>query len=212
MSQQELMPEPRSSQSSQESYKAQSQGRQSWSGAEIDGQPYNWSRRSKNSELPKSDHPSTFEDSLPPYSYPAQDQAMLTRESNPEPNTQRQQQARTHDASTGRGISTGTYQPYSQYNPQQQIPWWTQPQENTTDNSKWIGLLLLALVLLVSVPVLCSIGTAFVSVVFVFSLLPVLLAFAPIAFFLLIPLLRVFSHESHNERRQRSRYDQSWWW
>src|SRR6266849_6024015 len=179
MSQQELMPEPRSSQSSQESYKAQSQGRQSWSGAEIDGQPYNWSRRSKNSELPKSDHPSTFEDSLPPYSYPAQDQAMLTRESNPEPNTQRQQQARTHDASTGRGISTGAYQPYSQYNAQQQIPWWTQPQENTTDNSKWIGLLLL---------------------------------FAPIAFFLLIPLLRVFSHESHNERRQRSRYDQSWWW
>jgi uncharacterized membrane protein len=210
MSQQELMPEPRLSQSSQESYKAQSQGRQSWSGAETDAQPYNWSRRSRSSDLPKSDHPSTFEDSLPPYSYPAQDQTTPTQKSIPEQSTHRQQQARTHDASAGRGTSTGTYQSYSHV--QQQTLWWTQPQANRVNNSRWIGIFLLALVLLVSIPVLCSIGTAFVSVVFVFSLLPVLLAFAPIAFFLLIPLLKVFGPESHDDRRQRSRYDQSWWW
>jgi len=131
-----------------------------------------------------------------------------TQQSNPEQNTQ----ARTHDATIGRGTSTATYQSYSQYNAQQQIPWWTQQQQNTMDNSKWIGLLLLALVLLVSIPVLCSIGTAFVSVVFLFSLLPVLLAFVPIAFFLLIPLLKVFGSESHNDKRQKSTYDQSWWW
>jgi hypothetical protein len=211
MSQQELMPEPRLSQSSPESYKAQSQNRQARSDAETDVQPYNRSRRLRNSELPKSDHPSTFEDSLPLYSYPAQDQALSTQQRNPEQNIQRQRQARTHDASTDRTISTDTYQSYSQYNAQQQTPWWIS-QPHKVDNSKWIGLLLLALVLLVSIPVLCSIGTAFVSVVFLFSLLPVLLAFAPIAFFLLIPLLKVLGPESHNDRRQKSPYDQLWWW
>ena len=209
MSQQQLMPDP---QSSQASYQAQSQGRQSLSGIETDVRPYNWPQRSRGSDLPKSDHPSTFEDSLLPYSYPAQDQVTSTQQSNSEESTRWQQQARTYGASIGRGTFTGTYQSYSQYNPQQQIPWWTQPQENTTDSSKWINILLLTLILLVSVPVLCSIGTAFVSIVFLFSLLPVLLAFAPIAFFLLIPLLRVLGPDSQDDRQQRSSYDQSWWW
>jgi len=216
MSQQELMPEPQSSRSSQASRKTQSQGRQIWSGAEINAQIYNWPRQLKTTDLPKSDHPATFEDSLPPYSYPAQDQTMSTQQSNPEQSTQWQQQAKTQDARTAMGTSTGAYQSYSQYNAHQQAPWWTQPQENTIDTSKWIGLVLLVLVVLVSIPMLCSIGTVFVSVVFVFSLLPVILAFAPIAFFLLIPLLRVLGPQSHDnrlhQRRQRGRYDQSWWW
>lgn len=211
MSQQELMPEPQSSRSTQASHKTQRQSRHVWSGTEINAQIYNWPRQLKTTDLPKSDHPATFEDSLPPYSYPAQDQTMLTQESNPEQSTQWQQQAR--DAKTA---TTGAYQSYNQYNAHQQAPWWTQPQGNTTDTSKWIGLVLLVLVVLVSIPMLCSIGTVFVSVVFVFSLLPVILAFAPIAFFLLIPLLRVLGPESHDnrlqQRRQRGRYDQSWWW
>jgi hypothetical protein len=213
MSQQELMPEPQSSRSSQESYNAQSQGKQSWSSAEVNIQPYSRTRRSRTSDLPKSDHPATFEESLPPYSYPAQDQTMFRQQSKPEQNTRWQQQARNRDAGTSKETPTGAYQSYSQYNPQQQAPWWAQSQENTMDTSKWIGLLLLVLVLLVSIPVLCSIGTVFVSVVFIFSLLPVVLAFAPIAFFLLIPLFRVLGPDSHdNRRRHRSRYDHSWWW
>jgi hypothetical protein len=212
MSQQELMPEPQSSQSSQESYKMQSQDRQTWSGTEINAQIYSSPQRSKTTDLPKSDHPATFEDSLPLYSYPAQDRTILTQQSSPERSTQWQQQARPQDARTARGA----YQPYSQYNAPQQVPYWTQPQDNSMDTSKWIGLVLLVLVLLVSIPALCSIGTVFISIVFVFSLLPVILAFAPIAFFLLIPLLRVLGPSNHNNKlrhgHHRNRYDQSWWW
>src|SRR5438270_766091 len=102
MSQQQLMPEP---QSSQASYKAQSQGKQSLFGAEIDVRPYNWPQRSRGSDLPKSDHPSTFEESLLPYSYPAQDQAISTQQPTSEESTRQQQQARTHNASIGRDTS-----------------------------------------------------------------------------------------------------------
>jgi hypothetical protein len=201
MSQQELMPEPQSSKKSQ---RTQNQGRQSQSGTETYAQPHSWSRRSRNSDLPKSDHPSTFEDSLPPYSYPAQDRTMFRQQVSSEQNTQQQYQERNRAAGTTRETPTSAYQSYSQYNPSQQIPWWTQPQEHTVDSSRWIGTLLLVLVLLVSIPVLCSIGTVFVSVVFMFSFLPVILAFAPIAFFLLIPLFRMLGSESRDHRwRQR---------
>lgn len=200
------MPEP---QSSQESYKAQSQGKQSWSGAEMHLHPYNWARRSRTTDLPKSDHPSTFEDSLPPYSYPAQDQTMSTRQSYTEQNSQWQQR----DASTIRNTFAGSYQSYSQYNPPQQVPGRAQSSENTVDISKWIGILLLVIFLLVSMPMLCSIGTVFIGIIFVFSFLPVLVALAPVAFFLLILLLRIFGSHGHNNRwRQRGRYGRSWWW
>lgn len=199
------MPEP---QSSQELYKAQSQGKQSRSGAEMHLHPHNWARRSKATDLPKSDHPSTFEDSLPPYSYPAQDQTMFTRQSYAEQSTQWQQR----DARTSRNTFASRYQSYSQYNPPQQVPSWAQSSENTVDISKWIGILLLVIFLLVGMPMLCSIGTVFIGIVFVFSFLPVLIALAPIALFLLIPLLRIFGSQGHNNRwRQRGRYGRSWW-
>src|SRR5215469_15507477 len=105
MSQQQLMPEPESSQAS---HKTQGKGKQSLFSAEIEVRPYNWPQRSRSSDLPKSDHPSTFEESLLPYSYPAQDQAISTQQPIPEESTRRQQQA---EASVGRGNSTGTYQP-----------------------------------------------------------------------------------------------------
>jgi hypothetical protein len=206
MSQQELMPEP---QSSQEFSKAQSQGKQSWSGTDMGLRPSNWPRRSKTTDLPKSDHPSTFENSLPPYSYPAQGQTMSTQQSYTEQTFQWQQ----HDASTSWNIFTDSYPSYNQYNPPQQVPAWTQSPENTIDISKWIGILLLVVFLLVSIPVLCSLGTFFISVVFVFSFLPVLVTLAPVAFLLLIPLSRIFgSHGKYTRWQQRGRYERSWWW
>lgn len=210
MSQQELMPEPQSSRSSQESYMTQSQDRQSWLDAEINEQISNRPRRSNITDLPKSDHPATFEDSLPPYSYPAQNQPMVTQRSTTEQSNQWQQQAQPPYTRT----AWGTYQPYNQYNPQQQVPRWNQPQDSSMGTSRWIGLVLLALILLVSIPMLCSIGAIFVSIVFVFSLLPVIFAFAPIAFFLLIPLLRVLGPNHHHRlhhRHSRNRYDHAWW-
>src|SRR5690348_5063159 len=144
MSQQELMPEPQSHQSSQESYETQSQERQSWSGTERNAQIYSWPQRSKTTNQPKSDHPATFEGSLPLHSYPAQDRTMPTQRSNSEQSTQWQQQAQAQGTRTG----TSAYQPYSQYNAPQQVSWRTQPQEDSMDSSKWIGLVLLVLITL----------------------------------------------------------------
>jgi hypothetical protein len=212
MSQQELMPEPQSSKSSQELYKAQSQDRQS--STETYAQSYSKPQQSRG-DLPKTDHPSTFEDSLPPYSYPAQDQIMFMQQPRPEQNTQWQQQKQTREYGPAREIPTNAYQSYSQYNGQQQTPSRVRPQEHTINSSKWIGMFLLVLVLLASIPVLCSIGTIFVPVLLAFYLLPVIIAFSPIAFFVLIPLFRVLGSTGHDNRwrrRQRARYDHSWWW
>ncbi len=204
MSQQELMPDPQSP----ESYETQSQERQFWSGPETNVPIYSWPQRAKTTNLPKSDHPATFESSLPPYSYPAQDWTMSKQQSNSERATQYQQQAQPQDTRAG----TSTDHPYSQYNAPQQVPWQSQPQENSVDISKWIGFVLLVLILLMSIPALCSIGTVFVSIVFVFSLLPVILTLAPIAFI----LLKVLGPDDHNNqlhyRQQRERYEHSWWW
>jgi hypothetical protein len=213
MSQQELMPEPQSSQLSQESYEAQSQDRQPLSGTRINAQPYSWPRQPRDNNLPKSDHPSTFEDSLPPYSYPAQDQAMSTQQPNSKQNVQWQQQVQTADINTSRSTFKGAYQSYSQYKVQYQAPWWARAQEKPMDTSRWIGLLVLVVILMVGIPMLCSIGTVLASVLFAFSLLPVILALAPVVLFLVFSVL---SPENHNNRRHRrhhrSRYDQSWWW
>lgn len=208
MSQQELMPEPQSHQSSQEA----SQERQSWSGTEINAQIYSRPQRSKITNLPKSDHPATFEGSLPLHSYPAQNRTMPTQQSNSEPSTQWQQQAQAQGSRTG----TSAYQPYSQYNAPQQVSWWAQPQEDSMDISKWIGLVLLVLITLMCIPMVCSLGTVFISLVFVFSLLPIIITLTPIVFFLLIPLLRALGPDDHNnrlhDRQQRDRHEHSWWW
>ena len=212
MSQQELMPEPQSPKSSQKLYKVQNQDKQS--GTETYAQSYSKPQQSRG-DLPKTDHPSTFEDSLPPYSYPAQDQIMFMQQPSPEQNTQWQHQEQTREYGPTREIPTNAYQSYSQYNGQQQTPSRVQPQEHTINSSKWIGMFLLVLVLLASIPVLCSIGTIFVPVLLAFYLLPVIIAFAPIAFFILIPLFRVLGtadHDNRWRRRQRARYDHSWWW
>jgi hypothetical protein len=210
MSQQELMPEPQSSQSSfQEISKMPSQARQSSSSTEVHAQISSRPHRPKMTDLPKSDHPATFEDSLPLYSYPAQDQPMLTQQSNAEQSGRWQQQTQVQDSR----IARGAYQPYSQYNAPNQVPRWTQPQNNSMDTSKWIGLVFLALVVLVSIPMLCSLGTVFVTIVLTFSLLPIILSFAPIVFFLLIPLINELSADNHDDRRRHSSgYDHSWWW
>ena len=212
MSQQELMPEPQSSKSSQELYKAQSQGRQS--STKTYAQSYSKPQQSRG-DLPKTDHPSTFEDSLPPYSYPAQDQIMFMQQPSQEQNTQWQRQEQTHEYEAARETPTNAYQSYSQYNGQQQTQLRVQSQEHTVDSSKWIGTLLLVLVLLVSIPILCSIGTIFIPVLVVFYLLPIILAFSPIAFFIIIPLFRALGSTDHDNRwrrRQRAKYDHSWWW
>lgn len=204
MSQQELMPEPQSSRASDT---RQSQKKQPWSGMHL--YPYNWPHRSKIADSPKSDHPSTFEESLPPYSYPAQDQHLASRWSPSEQSFQWQQR---DAAKTRTNNFTGSYPIYSYYNSPHYVPRWTPSSDKSIKLSKWIGILLLVTFLLFSLPVVCSLGTFFVSIVFVFSFLPVLVALTPVIFFLLIPLLRIFGAQGQQKRwRQQNHYERSWW-
>ena len=48
--------------------------------SEIQAQPYYWSTRpkAKTGDVPKNEHPSTYEESIPPYSYRAQESASST--------------------------------------------------------------------------------------------------------------------------------------
>ncbi len=215
MSQQDYMPEPQSFQSSSPMHEWPSQDGQSLFGAQRDGHAYHWSPRSRMSDMPKSEHPSTFEDSLPAYSYPAQDQARVMHHPTSEQHTRWQQQIRTDDPGTARSNPTkDTYQSYSQYNAHQQVPQWAPLYEHSRSISKWIGILLLIFILLISMPIVCSIGTVFVSLFLLFSLLPVILFFAPIALLLLGPLFRASHPHTHHQRWRwrphRSRYDRSW--
>lgn len=67
--------------SQQQHYSQESEARQQqWSAQQA---RYTSSRRrGRQADMPKSEHPSTFEDAIPPYSYRAQDQRTYTQETN----------------------------------------------------------------------------------------------------------------------------------
>ena len=142
MSQQQLVPEPQDGNSSD------TQGSE-----EIYKRPYK-SARSKN--MPKDEHPSTFEETIPPHSYRAQDRVT---QNTPDPlsgahfhetNAHERQSRRRRFSPDGDALENG-YQPYRQqqqrvYN---QVPPWARPQQHRSRRVlRWIVLFVLALVLI----------------------------------------------------------------
>lgn len=123
---------------------------QSQEGAsEVPAQPYYWStaaKTHKTSDMPKNEHPSTFEKSIPPYSYQAQE------------TQQREQQPATHaaHASTpeqGQGAAQKQgYRPFRTGQQWQHVPWWARPQHNSRSTFRW--LIFIGLALLFAKPLL----------------------------------------------------------
>lgn len=127
MSQQEFMPEPQHQQGGLDN-------------AEIEAnnaQPYYWSTSPAARDMPKNEHPSTYEESIPPYSYAAQNSKSSTEQARVEHNktytsnttqapntTQRQQFSPDGDA-----FEYG-YRPNTAYATPQQAPHWARPQRN----------------------------------------------------------------------------------
>ncbi len=165
MSQQQLVPEPQDgdSQGSEETYK----------------RPY---KAARSSNMPKDEHPSTFEETIPPYSYRAQDR--VTRNT-PDPgsgahlretNAQERQSRRRRFSPDGDALENG-YQPYRQQQRMYgQVPSWARPQQHKNKHLlRWI--ITLALVIIFIKPLIILVGGIF------FAGLTVL------GFIILIPLI-----------------------
>src|SRR5689334_969798 len=105
MSQQQLVPEPPQDQ-------------------DVSGQSYRYKAARRSGNMPKEDHPATFEETVPPYSYPAQDRVTYKRENGRQESHARQHQ-RQH---TGDAFETGN-RPYQQYR-YRQVPPWARPQRH----------------------------------------------------------------------------------
>ena len=162
MSQQQLVPEPQDGSSSG------SQGNE-----ELYKRPY---KSARSSNMPKDEHPSTFEETIPPYSYRAQDRIT---QNTPDPrnsahlhetNAHERQSRRRRFSPDGDALENG-YQPYRQqqrtYN---QVPSWARPQQHkNTHFLRWI--IMLALVIIFIKPLVILIGGLFLAGVTVLGLI-----------------------------------------
>ncbi len=162
----------------QKSSGAQSQDGQALSDNEGDVQFYNQSQQPEARDIPESNLPSTCENSPSPDSSCMQDQTTLMQQPNSEQNTQWKQNV---DLLPGLGSISDKEIDIVQ----------TRQLVQKDHISTWIGLLLLLLVLLITIPLMYSAGIALVRVLFVISLLPLILAFGLIVIFLMIALLRL---------------------
>jgi hypothetical protein len=108
-------------------------------------------------EAPKSEHPSTYDESIPPLSYHAQDAVQASSSS---PGTQRsaakkpqksRQSLNAGNSSDADAFET-TYRPYSQYTGRWQVPPWARPQQNNAGALRNLILLIMGILL---IPMLC---------------------------------------------------------
>src|SRR5882762_962222 len=147
MDQQEFMPESQLSESLQRSSEAQSQDGQAPSDNEGDVQFYNQSQQPEARDISESNPPSTCENSPSPDNSCMQDQTTLMQQPNSEQNTQWQQNV---DLLPGLGSISD-----KEINIEQ-----NKQSIQKEHISTWVGLLLLLLVLLVTIPLVYSAGTA----------------------------------------------------
>lgn len=150
-------------------------------------QPYYWSTRSTRGGEPKEEHPSTFEGSIPPYSYQAQEHESA------------QQSERVVDAESSAREQPQHQRSQRQYQAYWQVPSWARPQQHQGNKVlRWIILIILAVVLIKPIIVLVTIivgaiglavGVALLAILLpIFILLAILLAFAAMALIFLAML------------------------
>lgn len=147
--------------------------------------------------MPKNEHPSTFEESIPPYSYKAQDgpeRSSAPHEqlrSTGEQSYQKQQQQQQYYSPDGDAFEQG-YQPYASMQ-QQFVPPWARPQRNAMKPWRWVVLVVLGVLLIK--PVLILAGIAIAGIGFLLGaallvvLLPIIIIFSLLAVFSVMALI-----------------------
>jgi hypothetical protein len=163
VSQQQLVPEPQD---------------ESTNGSQENEAIYQHLYKPRNSNMPKDEHPSTFEETIPPYSYRAQDRA-AQNPADPaqsahfhETNARVRQARRQRFSPDGDALENG-YRPYQQ---QQyfQVPPWARPQpQRNAHVLRWLFAIVMAIILIK--PLLILVGGLFIaslSLLGIFVLIP----------------------------------------
>ncbi|GAC1363584.1 MAG: hypothetical protein NVS2B12_33010 [Ktedonobacteraceae bacterium] len=178
--------------SQQEFQSQQEHSKQSQAEEDMYAQPRPLSNKKRAGAMPKYEHPSTYEDEIPPYSYRAQDAARPDVEQKQQESSQQSQQ---EAGARGRGFSPdgdafeNGYRPYRNM---AQAPFWARRQPNTRGSGRTIAIIIVALFLL---PALFKVLAVLLSIVaffflgFLFFAL-VVLAIAALLFFALRRSLR----------------------
>lgn len=147
MSQQQFVPEPQD---------------ESTTGAQENEAVQQHLYKSRNSNMPKEEHPSTFEETIPPYSYRAQDR-VAQNPADPahsahfhETNARARQERRQRFSPDGDALENG-YRPYQQQQRYAQVPPWARPQPQRNSRVlRWI--ITIAMVIIFIKPLLILIG------------------------------------------------------
>lgn len=176
--------------------------------SEVPAQPYYWStspKTGKTADMPKNEHPSTFERSIPPYSYQAQE----AQRKEQEPGTRstradnlgqaqaaqrkqekvRQQRQFSPDGDT---FEQG-YRPIATGQHWQQAPWWVRAQRNHYGVLRWLIFIGLAVIFakpLLFVLVLLLKGMALLLGLVAFAiLLPIMIVLVLASVFAIVALI-----------------------
>jgi hypothetical protein len=155
--------------SQQQEFQPQEYGKQSQSQSEeeVYRQARTKSQQRRTGAMPKEEHPSTFDESIPPYSYRAQDTArpQQKQEARQENRENREPRMRRQGFSPdGDKFETG-YRPY-QNMWQWQAPHWARPQPRARGLSRTIFFVILALLLL---PIMLKVLLILLSIVAIFA-------------------------------------------
>jgi hypothetical protein len=167
MSQQQLVPEPQDQDGSGQSYR------------------YKAARRSGN--IPKEEHPATFEDTVPPYSYPAQDRVTYKSENGRQESRARQYQ-RQRPGDDGDAFEMG-YRPYQQSSYRQVRP----QRHRGVHVCRWLIVVGLILLVIKILPLIALAIVGLLSVLTFVLLLPFIILFSVLAVVLIIALLALLS-------------------
>jgi hypothetical protein len=165
MSQQQLVPEPQGQDGSGPSYRY----RAAW----------------RSGDILKEEHPATFEATVPPYSYPAQDRVTYRRENG-------RQVSRTRTDDDGDAFEMG-YRPYRQYS-YRQVPPWARPRRHRGVHIwRWLIVIVLVLLAIKILPLIALGIVGLLSVLTFVFLLPFIILFSVLAVITLIALLTLLS-------------------
>jgi hypothetical protein len=144
-------------------------------------QSYYRSRKNRTGAMPKSEHPSTFNEMVPPYSYQAQDGSNANRQQEqPAASKRQEQRARRQDFSPdGDAFETG-YRPYARRATQNYAPLWARPQRHSgrTILFALLAILLIPLVFKLLVLLLSLLAFFFVGFLFLGLILALIVLMA----------------------------------
>jgi hypothetical protein len=144
------------------------------------------SSKAKTSEMPKNDHPATFEQSIPPYAYPAQDGVNARAQWSDSKQQARQTQSMHGDqrfSPDGDALEHG-YRPYRQYNHNagHGAPLWARPRRGIGSKPvRLLVLILLGVALFHALPAIVAVVLTLVGVIALAIFLPFIIIFAAVA-------------------------------